>query len=853
MQNNKILNKMISALLALAMISQSGLFAYGEVKITDLAQQNNTALSAIDAVYERNLSADSYGERLNQKTQAEIKRILSSPAAKKIAELKKRGQNKYGNMWPMYVRSAGAKEVKELNGKLQGYVLGINTNLEVMPYKMYEKEYKEQVVKEVKAAGKEAGQTGKEWVEARTKEVLKQYPAGKAYEEYKKEAAEEILWNKENKAKIEGSGYKVIREYIKALNAEDLDSESISLLKDLKLNGKEVLSASEKKALSEYYIRYLNKQDMKMLNNEIFTDKSKERLAVYVLSEISDIMISGAMISGNSAEYGLAVQKIIYGSERSGVFGQILSIGFGALAASKQWSYAEGILSKYSKEEQEGPGLLEYLNLTTYSDKIQNRNGRYLGKVSARTQYATKYGYHNVFEDMAKVLGEDGSANALGLLYRYGSGRDLEKTIKPFALGALLSKRSGVKEEYGAKQALMLANMELGDISSIEEYDIDKALLKRYPQIRSKLSEKAIINEERIKTKETHREVQGYINRAAIAGDIAMAVWGAVGLYKLGVKGVGLARSTYAAVKSGQTSVKAIAKAAYINTGRNFARTGAVIKQYIRNIKINPEVIRQPALNLQPAAGASSEPRLLAFKMPFQTANTAKNFSVKDIKHIEQITDNIREHAVWKAYDENFKVIGYIKYTNQRELLRTKQIDPLIKMIKGKYDLFDVEYPKIISKNISGIAKNLEAEISKEMTYLKKIIPERFYDADVALMLSKVDVSGLSYANIASYEDIKLLNGKPINEEEWLQIVDFFRTLNENGFYYTDIPRNLHIRRMPNGKLKLTIIDFDFYPYSISDMHDLSEFELQLVALGLKERKFTAIYPENLTPPRLPR
>ena len=91
MQNNKILNKMISALLALAMISQSGLFAYGEVKITDLAQQNNTALSAIDAVYERNLSADSYGERLNQKTQAEIKRILSSPAAKKIAELKKRG------------------------------------------------------------------------------------------------------------------------------------------------------------------------------------------------------------------------------------------------------------------------------------------------------------------------------------------------------------------------------------------------------------------------------------------------------------------------------------------------------------------------------------------------------------------------------------------------------------------------------------------------------------------------------------------------------------------------------------------------------------------------------------------
>ena len=823
MKINIIIKKLLCIFLALAMISQSGFCAFAESEFTDLVRQNKTDFSAMDAAIEHIRSSNPYESALILETESQINKIQQSASSKKIAALKKTGQEEYGALWPAYVRAAGIKDLNILLTDLKTYLAGYYVGLQIMPFDLFEQQYKAEVEKAVKAAGKNKKTLA---------EVLKEYPAKSAYSAYKEQAREELAWRKANAGKVERAAYKVIREYLKVIPVQALDSESLSLLNDMVLNNTPVLTSAEKETAGKYHIAYLNRQELKGLDNGLFKDKRKQKTAKFTLSEITESILSGAVVSGNKAEYGKALQGLVYRSEETGVFSEILATGFGALVSAGQWSYAEGILSRYSKQELEGPAWYEYMDISHYSKAFQNRNGKYLGKMSSRTQYSSKYKYHNVFEDMARILSEEGSPNAL---YRYGSGRDDNNVIKPFKAGALLSKRSGLKEEAAAKAATIFANTEFGDITATEEYDLDKGLLNRYPAIRKDLTAKAVIDDASLAAKRNRQEVYGYLNRAAISGDMILAVWGAVGLYKMGVKGVGLTRSAYTTLKAARVA-KREAKLAFLKA--NFITE----KQYIsaRKIMLERLVIIEKS--------AVSAPKTTA------NATAVTKFKIADIKNIKQVVDNVREHAVWEAYDANGKFLCYIKYGNKRELARTIQFDKLVKSKKlaEKYDLLEIEYPQIITKNTSALAPELQASIDKELTYLRRVYNDRFYDANTPLVLSKVDSSGLVSTGLSA-QDIKLLDGKPITENEWGQIVDFYKTLNENGFYHTDIFRNLHIRRLPDGKLKMTLLDFDFYPFSISDMHELSEIELNLMRLGLKERGFTTVYPQNLQPPRLPR
>ena len=817
--------KLLCIFLALALISQSGVFAFAQNDLGEMLRQNSKELSAVDAALEHSRAANPYENALILETEAQINKIQQSSSAQKLAALKKTGQEKYGTFWPAYMRAAGAKDLNILLTDLKTYLAVYYTDLKVMPFDMFEKAYKAEVEKAVKAAGANTNTLA---------EVLKQYPAKSAYSAYKEQAQQEIAWRKANGTKVDAAAYKVIREYLKAIPLKALDSESLTLLNGMVLNNKPVLTSAEKEQAGKYHIAYINRQELKGLDSGLFKDKAKQKTAKFTLSEITESILSGAVTVGSTAEYGKAVQNLIYRSEGTGVFSELLAIGFGALVSVGQWPYVEGVLSRYSKQELEGPAWYEYMDISHYSKAYQNRNGKYLGKVSAQTEYNSEYGYHNVFTDMARILGEEGSSNALGLLYRYGSGRDNEAVIKPFKAGALLSKKSGLKEDAASKQALIFANTEFGDITATEEYDLDKGLLKRYPAIKKELSGAAVVDDKSLAAKKSRQEVYGYLNRAAVSGDMILAVWGAAGLFKMGVKSVSLTRSAYTTLKAARAAGKE-AKIAFLKAN------SISIEQYINARKIMLEriaVIERTAAASKNTAKAKNLPRL----------------KLADIKSINQVTDNIREHAVWEAYDAEGKILCYIKYSNKREVARTVQFDKIIKdkKLAEKYDLLEIEYPKILSKNTFALASELQAPIDKEMAYLKRVYNDRFYDANIPLVLSKVDSSGLVSTRLY-YTDIKLLDGKPITENEWKQIVDFYKTLNENGFYHTDIYRNLHIRRLPNGKLNITLLDFDFYPFSISDMHELSEIELSLMRFGLKEKGFTTVYPQNLKPRRVPR
>ena len=66
---------------------------------------------------------------------------------------------------------------------------------------------------------------------------------------------------------------------------------------------------------------------------------------------------------------------------------------------------------------------------------------------------------------------------------------------------------------------------------------------------------------------------------------------------------------------------------------------------------------------------------------------------------------------------------------------------------------------------------------------------------------------------------IKLRN-QPITSEEWGVLFDFMIELNGKGFSYDDIYNNLFFRRNADGKLTISLIDFENENYS-DNLRDL--------------------------------
>lgn len=230
-----------------------------------------------------------------------------------------------------------------------------------------------------------------------------------------------------------------------------------------------------------------------------------------------------------------------------------------------------------------------------------------------------------------------------------------------------------------------------------------------------------------------------------------------------------------------------------------------------------------------------------------QTAakNFGKLFGVKTAKNIKSADGMIR--PVWQLADDSGDVMYYFKYGSKRELYRTKQIDKIIKEqnLASKYNLIEVEYPRVVSEGLGDLPAGMAEQISTDMRNISSKVRDAKNRLEVGFATSKVDVSGFTLAN-ASPESIKLLNNTPISKEEWKQIVSFYGDLNRAGFYHTDIWNNLHIRRLDNGKLKLTMLDFEHL--GVSDMLELEDLEMKLRTLRLREKKGSANYLKEFGP-----
>lgn len=584
-----IVNKFFALFISLTLLMQNGAPLFAESAGMEFpAESLNTSLkelSAVDNVYMRAQTANEHEDALTSAFKNLIKSFENSAEAKKVLSLKAAGA-KYGVLWPMYVKAAGANSVGKLEYALKNFLIQYQLEPKEMPYKTFLAEYDKLIAKMTSEYISSKYCTGacKKNYTAIYNAFKTSYPVKKAYGEYRTFVAREKNWRSANKAKIAAKMQEAVNKYISVFGASLLSSEMISLLKNSDFDGKSALSQAAAKEIYLYNVTRLEKQDLKPLSLNAFSDASKSKRAKILLSSVVESLISGGLTSPVAdARYAAAAEKIIYASENTSAFNYILSAGFSSLLAKKHYAALGRILNHYTAKELKGSSWYEYLSVRHYADALKNVGGAYLGKASEAGQYTTSYVYSNAFSDIARLLAEDNSPEASKLLNQYAFNRDINKTIKPFLAGALLH----AKGEHSAK-ALALANTSFGDITATQEYDLDKALLVKYPSLKSKLGAGAITTKAAKEAKNAKLNRYGYLTRGADSADVLLAIWGGVSLFKLGAKGVTLAKSSYTAVKASAIADRAArivyikanyAKMLpYISAKRSLARLGLRIK-----------------------------------------------------------------------------------------------------------------------------------------------------------------------------------------------------------------------------------------------------------------------------------
>ncbi len=700
-------------------------FSYDSFNAADLSEFD----AKLEDLFLKGEEGNVYEAYLNRETALILKTLQDDKRRARIASLKKEGEAKYGDMAPMYVKRVAAKDIKSLEEDLMSYLAAYFLTPRVISLKEYEEFYNSIILENaneyVKHNPSQSSVPYANPLEAALAKLKKYYPLKECYAAYQKEAEEEIAWRAANKTKVDDAAYKVLRGYIEAAGAENLSSTVLQYLINLEIGGKALITAEERENIYNYAVSRLEKQNLKSLELDITSGKTEKQVAALLLVDIIDTIIIGSYFSAeDDGRYSEAVKRLVYASEKGVGFGQILSNGFSALLAVGDYFSLREILSRYSSMDKQKARFGEYLSLTLYSSKARTAGGRFLGKASSLTQYSGNYFYGNAFTDMALLLAEDGGNEALAILKEYGADKGLDGSIKPFLAGALISGKSGLSEDGARNMAADLANLTLGDITALQEYDIDRDLLSRYPDIKEKLDSGAVITREQLEARRARNKRFDFLDNAAFAGDILLLIWGVAGLAKLGGKALALSESTYTAVKAGHIADKA-KKIAYIRA--NYAK----LDKYIS------------ARNNMLLFGGRIKRSFLRFK------GVNAVLGANDSRQAIKLANYFNKKQLASLYEARKKAVMAVRNTSnptQRQAAKAK-------LATAEYKAKQAQISLLKKARLYG--SSVEA---KNASYLQKV---KDYNSAVSLYNSKMSKLGALKADGASFTEMELL-GKEI-------------------------------------------------------------------------------------------
>ena len=164
--------------------------------------------------------------------------------------------------------------------------------------------------------------------------------------------------------------------------------------------------------------------------------------------------------------------------------------------------------------------------------------------------------------------------------------------------------------------------------------------------------------------------------------------------------------------------------------------------------------------------------------------------------------------------------------------------------------------------------KNVVAAIQADMEGISSKIRDFENRAKTVLITTPINASGFvlgkiiedphDYSKILNVESLRseamaALKGKPMTAEEWQQVVSYIEDLHKAGFYHGDLFHNLFFRRDDNGKLIISLLDFekgaifaDDAAGIAADMEDLSVMKEYLETIGALEKDGNSVTEDEV-------
>ena len=244
-------------------------------------------------------------------------------------------------------------------------------------------------------------------------------------------------------------------------------------------SGKSFFTKKQKEWLIEQYRADL-KNSMNCTSVKFKKDKNT--------CETAFIDIAGLSLLAEDSDSANAIYDFMQAKRDTNLSVPALLTGTAALISMEQWVLLEKFLRTALQDEHDYSDV-DVLSFQTYVNLAANRNGQYLGKVSQYGQYPLEdeaapnapAPMGNVWEDIATLLAQNGSARALDLLRRFGVEKcsiiterniSLENEQKvhcggmiPFLAGALASGKHGA-DKYHLTSSLIAGPMLLANGNS---------------------------------------------------------------------------------------------------------------------------------------------------------------------------------------------------------------------------------------------------------------------------------------------------------------------------------------------------------------------------------------------------
>ncbi len=473
--------------------------------------------------------------------------------------------------------------------------------------------------------------------------------------------------------------------------------------------GSRVYNKEQKNILLDLYRNVLEEENSKFANNKDYETNPCEDMAY--CSNLTNAIMGIGVLSPSHKDSDLII-KIIKNYDETPAFGSIMITGLAALLAMENYDAVDKFLMQKTKDEDKFEAM-DSLNVFDFENWVlfaAAKNGKYYGKVSTKTVYYDDTKVRNAYTDLAQMLADDGSPQALNILKKYGvdkckvmqtSGVKKEtlakysiscQGIKPFLLGALLSGKSGAaqyslpkpsannsnyrnisehnqklqnnyynlaKNNFNGDAEAMLAahfmTLGLGDLPAEDEYNIDTALYKIFKdRIPEKFLKSKFIVVDRIRKaqKEDRQEDTTAGIWIARAANVYVLV---KFLVVLGAKALGFGKGVFNAIKMSKIGL----------TVKNIPALAKVAAQYTKEVFMKKKIvaqISQMGKNFKEIAkNYKSSVRLTVLQNAAQYTNavydyTAASLNTLRISESTNLTKGLTKIIKGIKYDENLGI-----------------------------------------------------------------------------------------------------------------------------------------------------------------------------------------------------